>query len=81
MGFVRTEAQEKIGEFENPTKSFTYLNASLTHRIDFIDAMPLELSVLARNLTDVRGRNHISFNKDEVLLPGRSIRFNLRAQF
>ena len=81
VGFVRTEAQEKIGEFERPSKSFTYLNASLTHRFDFIDAMPLQLSVLARNLNDVRGRNHVSFNKDEVLLPGRSIRFNLRAEF
>lgn len=81
VAFVRTEAQEKIGEFETPTKSFTFLNASLTHRIEFIEAMPLELSVIARNLTDVRGRNHVSFNKDEVLLPGRNIRFNLRARF
>lgn len=81
VGFVRTEAQEKIGAFESPTNQFTYLNASLTHRIDFIEALPLELSINARNLTDVRGRNHVAFNKDEVLLPGRSIRFALRAQF
>ena len=28
IGFVRTEAQEKNGQFERPTSSFTYLNAA-----------------------------------------------------
>jgi len=81
VGVVRTEAQEKIGDFETTTNGFTYLNAALTYRLDLIDDIPLELRLVARNLTDIRGRNHISFNKDEVLLPGRSIRFGLRAQF
>jgi iron complex outermembrane receptor protein len=81
VGFTRTEAQEKIAAGENPTKSFTMLHASLICRLDLIDEVPLELSVVGRNLTDVRGRNHVAFNKDEVLLPGRSIRFGLRAQF
>jgi hypothetical protein len=37
--------------------------------------------VVGRNLNDVRGRNHVAFNKEDILLPGRSIRFGLRAQF
>lgn len=81
IGFVRTEPQGDAGDFETKTKSFTYLNASLSHEIDFFDEVPISLSVIARNLTDVRGRNAVAFNKDEVLLPGRSIRFALRARF
>ena len=53
----------------------------MNYEIDFVDDVPLSLSIVARNLTDVRGRNHLAFNKDEVLLPGRSIRFGLRARF
>jgi len=82
VGFVRTEAQEDIGAFETATKNFTYLNASFAYRLGLLDdRIPTELTLTARNLTDVRGRNHISFNKDEVLLPGRDIRFGLRVRF
>lgn len=81
IGFLRTEAQNEVGDFETNTKNFTYLNASLSHTVELIDELPLELSISARNLTDVRGRNHVAFNKDEVILPGRNIRFGVRAQF
>lgn len=81
VGFARTESQQKTAAFEQSTASYTFVNASLAYRIEFIDKMPLELTMVGRNLNDVRGRNHLSFNKEEVLLPGRSIRFGLRAQF
>jgi iron complex outermembrane receptor protein len=82
VGFVRTEAQENIGAFETATNNFTYLNASFAYRLGLLDdRIPTELTLTARNLTDVRGRNHISFNKDEVLLPGRDVRFGLRVRF
>jgi len=81
LGFLRTEAQEKIGAFERPTAGFTMLNASLTYRIELLEGLPLSWTLTGHNLTDVRGRNHIAFNKDDVLRPGRSIRFGLRAQF
>lgn len=81
VGFLRTEAQEDVGDFEGPTNNFTFLNASLSYRLGLVEKLPLELSIVARNLSDVRGQNHISFNKEDVLLPGRSVRFALRAQF
>lgn len=82
IGFRRTEAQNKVAPFESPSKSFTFLNASLVYRADLIeDWEPIELSIVARNLTDVRGRNHVAFNNQDVLLPGRDIRFGLRVQF
>ncbi len=82
VGFLRTESQEDVSAFERPTSSFTYLNASLAYRIGLLeDRIPTEFTVVARNLTDVRGRNHLAFNKEEVLLPGRDIRFGLRVRF
>jgi iron complex outermembrane receptor protein len=81
FGFSRTEAQNDTGDFETPTKSFTYLEASLTHTLDWSKDVPIDLSVIGRNLSDVRGRNHVSFNKDEVILPGRNVRFSVRARF
>lgn len=81
VGFVRTEPQSRNGEFETPTKSYTYLNASLAYRVEPKEGVPIELTVVARNLLDVRGRNAVAFNKDEVLLPGRAIRFGLRTRF
>ncbi|MGB0618669.1 MAG: TonB-dependent receptor [Myxococcota bacterium] len=81
VGFLRHEAQDETGDFETNTKNFTYLNASLTHTVVIADEMPLDLSIIATNLTDVRGRNAIAFNKDDVILPGRNIRFGVRARF
>jgi iron complex outermembrane receptor protein len=81
VGFLRNEAQDRTTEFESSTSSFTHLDASLAYRFEPIDNLSLEANVTARNLNDVRGRNHVAFNKDDILLPGRSIRFGLRAQF
>lgn len=81
VGFVRTEAQNRTGSNETSTASYTHLNASLSYTIHPLEEMPVDLSIVGQNLTDVRGRNHISFNKDDVLLPGRNIRFGIRARF
>jgi len=81
LGFLRTEAQDQTGDGETRTNNYTYLNASLSHKVEITDDVPVTLSIQARNLTDVRGRNHVAFNKDSVLLPGRSIQFGLRTQF
>jgi iron complex outermembrane receptor protein len=81
FGFSRTEAQNDTGDFETSTKSFTYLEASLTHTLDWSNEVPIDLSIVGRNLSDVRGRNNVSFNKDDVILPGRNVRFSIRARF
>jgi iron complex outermembrane recepter protein len=41
----------------------------------------LELSITGNNLTDEVARNHVSLKKDDVILPGRDVRFALRAKF
>lgn len=81
VGFLRNEAQNRTSPFDSSTASFTYLDASLAYRFEPVDGLRLEASVVGRNLADVRGRNHVAFNKEDIQLPGRNIRFGLRLRF
>jgi iron complex outermembrane receptor protein len=37
--------------------------------------------LIGHNLTDSTQRNAVALNKDEVILPGRDVRFLVRATF
>ena len=81
VGFLRNEAQNRTDDFSSSTASFTFVDASLAYRFEPVEGIKLEANVTGRNLNDVRGRNAVAFNKEDILLPGRNIRFGLRAQF
>ena len=81
VGFLRNEAQNRTDDFTSSTASFTFVEASLAYRFEPVEGIKLEANVTGRNLNDVRGRNAVAFNKADILLPGRNIRFGLRAQF
>jgi iron complex outermembrane receptor protein len=69
--------QDKVGANETPTASFTTVDASATIHL-FRGAMgEVNLVLSGTNLTDSVGRNHVSFTKDYVLLPGRTFRLML----
>jgi iron complex outermembrane receptor protein len=70
--------QRKVGPNELPTDSYTLYNAYLTFR-PFTD--DLALRVAATNLTNEEARNHASFLKDLLPLPGRNIRVSLTGTF
>ncbi|MCZ7641795.1 MAG: hypothetical protein M5U33_02270 [Pseudorhodoplanes sp.] len=78
MGLLHAYPQNRVGDNETPTAGYDNLKAELsyTHRYrpsDF-DPRELVLGVSASNLLDNDMRNHVSFNKNEVLLPGRSVK-------
>jgi iron complex outermembrane receptor protein len=77
---VDTAEQDDLGQNETPTDGFTFLNASLAFR-PFGNARDLTLRLDGRNLTDELGRVHASFLKDELPLPGRSLRVALVGRF
>ena len=82
FGFLRHEAQWDSATNEFATGSFTILDLSARYRLPWSeDAMPLEIRFAARNLLDERARNAVSFNKDQVLLPGRNFRVGLHGRF
>ena len=80
----RTEV-EVYGEVNNvstgelPTDGYAFWNAYLTVRP--FENKNLSFDIRATNLTDSEGRQHTSFLKDLLPLPGRNIRAAFRAAF
>jgi iron complex outermembrane receptor protein len=64
--------QDRLAQFETPSAAFTMLNATLEFRPN--PESGLSFFVAADNLTDEEGREHTSFLKDFLPLPGRSFR-------
>lgn len=88
VGALHHEDQNHIAEFETDTSGYTSIDASLLmpipiERLSGDGSAPFELDLVARatNLADVSGRNHIAFNKNEVEVPGRSIRVGIEGRF
>jgi iron complex outermembrane receptor protein len=78
IGFLHAFDQDRIGENETSTKGYTLLNADLayTFKLDGQGALVPQMTIglKGENLLDDDVRNHVSFRKDEVLQPGRTIR-------
>lgn len=74
---VDTAKQDRLAPFETLTDGFTFVNASLAYRPNSTWTLRLD----GRNLTDELGRVHSSFLKDELPLPGRSVRLTLMTSF
>ena len=73
------ETQNDVGEGETATAGYQMLDARLTKTFDMYGESKLKVSLFGRNLLDEVARNHASFVKNEVPLPGRNygIKFNL----
>ena len=74
------DAQDRVGEFETPTDSFTMVNASVAwHPLEGSDNITFIASL--DNIFDVEGRNAASFTRDFVPMPGRNFKLTARASF
>ena len=78
VGLLHAFDQNKIGKEETPTDGYTLLNAVLAYTFKLTSqgsAIPeVTIGLKGENLLDDDVRNHVSFLKDEVLQPGRTIR-------
>lgn len=72
--------QDHFGAFDTPTAGFANLDAQFGWR-PWSDRKGVELALVGHNLTDRAQRNAVSFNKDDILMPGRDIRLMIRASF
>ena len=72
--------QKDIGAGETKTDGYQMLDVLLKQTFNFNNQSDLSLSIFANNLLDRVARNHTSFVKDKVPLPGRNygIRFNFK---
>lgn len=76
----RVETQDRISPFELPTEGYTLVNASVGYRF-FAGVSILDVFLRGTNLTDEEARNHVSFLKDLVPMPGRDVSLALRVSF
>lgn len=76
----RTKQQKRIAAHENKTSGYSMLNASLTYS-GFTDDLNYQLYVRGENLLNVKAREHTSFIKDRVQLPGRNLIAGVRLDF
>ncbi len=77
---IRAEEQDRVSQFELPTEGYTLLNATLGYRF-FASRAIYDVLLRGTNLTDEEARNHVSFLKDLVPMPGRDISLALRVAF
>ena len=73
------EKQNDFGEGESATDGYQMLDTRVTKTINLSGSSVLKLSLFGNNLLDEVARNHSSFVKNEVPLPGRNygVKFNL----
>ena len=73
------DAQNDFGEGETKTDGYQMLDTRITKTFGMSGNSKLKVSLFGRNLLDEVARNHSSFVKDQVPLPGKNIglKFNL----
>lgn len=84
IGLLHAFAQTRLALNETPTQGYNLLKAELSYRATlppgsgFTEA---RFGIVGTNLLDDDVRNHASFRKDEVLMPGRSVRLFATVSF
>jgi len=86
IGAIHALKQSKIADEETPTSAYTLLKAELSYTTTLRHSgygVPQEitLGIVGDNLLDADVRNHVSFRKDDVLQPGRTVRVFARTRF
>ena len=82
LRFLRNENQRDVAANEFATDEFTMLDLILHYQLPLGDGrVQANIDLVARNLLDEKARNAVSFTKDEVLLPGRNFRVNVRIAY
>jgi iron complex outermembrane recepter protein len=69
--------QNQYGAFDTPTPGYVELNANIAWR-PLVAHPGVQLAIVGHNLTNDVQRNATALNKDEVVLPGRDVRFVLK---
>ena len=84
MGLLHAFGQKDLGVNDTPTAGYNLLKMEVSHtqwRTTPFGATEIRTGLVGDNLLDVDVRNSVQFHKDEILLPGRSIKFFMNAKF
>jgi iron complex outermembrane receptor protein len=75
------EEHEHDEHGETPTDGYQWVNFSLSQEIKMSESEAITVSFFAKNLLNKVARNHSSFVKDEVPLPGRNMGIKVNYSF
>ena len=81
LTYKDVEEQNDIGMGETVTDAYEMLDFSLRKTFVLNNQNAISLSLFGKNLLDEVARNHASFVKNEVPLPGRNIGVKLNYKF
>jgi iron complex outermembrane recepter protein len=85
MGLLHAFGQHDLGVNETPTAGYNLLKLQIEntryYRYSPWGPTLITTGLVGDNLLDVDVRNHVQFHKDEILLPGRSIKLFMNAKF
>jgi iron complex outermembrane recepter protein len=85
MGLLHAFGQRDLGVNETPTAGYNLLKVQIEntryYRYSPWGPTLITTGLVGDNLLDVDVRNSVQFHKDEILLPGRSIKFFMNAKF
>jgi iron complex outermembrane receptor protein len=76
----RVNAQNRTAQFETSTPGYTILNVSLGYKFQWGRTYDF-VYIRGNNLTDEEARDHLSFLKEVLPLPGRGVVVGLRTTF
>jgi iron complex outermembrane receptor protein len=80
LELYRVQRQDELADYETETGGYNMLGAGLSYSGSLNQADYL-LYLKANNLLDEKARQHTSFIKDDVLLPGRNLTVGMRLAF
>lgn len=78
---LKVDDQRELASFETPTEGYLNLKVETSYSLESALGTEVEIGLSGSNLLDEEIRNHVSFKKDDVLLPGRMVRLYIRAAF
>lgn len=80
LEFYRVQRQDELADYETETGGYNMLGAGLSYS-GSLQQTDYLLYLKANNLLDEKARQHTSFIKDDVLLPGRNLTVGMRLAF
>ncbi len=76
----RVQQQNNIADYETKTSGYNMLGAALNYQGQ-LSSSDYTLYLRADNLLNVKAREHTSFIKDDVQLPGRNLTAGVKFSF
>ena len=81
LSLVHSEKQSDISSIETSSNSYLDLSVKYSNSFQINDIYDLNMNLFANNLLDKTRRNHASFVKDNVPLPGSSFGFDISVDY